>query len=252
MQQEKVDIIEAAMTGARELWPELSGILDRLPPTTCQRQAACCALLPEMTLTEACRLYDFLERLPRERREQLNLKTIEYYFLNPVRVMGCPFLENKNCLVYDVRPFGCRAYGLWSPWGYRSRSEAGIPAKRQVDKAWAAIGVRLPRQVVNFQVKYCREVEPLDDRKLDDRVLESARLDVQALDHRLGALAEAFAVKHFSDLGFVTACRFLGKDSALRNKVIVVREQLQSGDSPSLAYLLEQVREAFPAEGDSE
>lgn len=32
-----------------------------------------------------------------------------------MRPAGCPFLENGACCIYELRPFACRAYGLWGP-----------------------------------------------------------------------------------------------------------------------------------------
>lgn len=231
-------LIQDATPQARLLWPELAEALDGIPSTSCKRRGACCALLPQMTLTEATRLWARLEALPEAEQTRIRVRLVEYFFMNPLRIMGCPLAGDGACLVYADRPFGCRAYGLWSRWEYRRQVELGLPAKRQLLQAWSAIGVTLPRAVVEHRPSYCRNVQVVSGPPVDDYMLKSIGRLVHALDDRLGTAADRFAETYFRDLGFVAAAGILGDETALRKKVAVVREYQELGCSPSLDDIL--------------
>ncbi len=97
----------------------LKNLYSQLPDTSCQRRALCCSLLPELSLLEALEALDQLRKFPPARRRELTQKIIRYFFINPAEITGCPFLEDRDCLIYPSRFFGCRAYGLWSKGHYR-------------------------------------------------------------------------------------------------------------------------------------
>ena len=166
--------------------------------------------------------------------------------------MGCPFLGDGICLVYPARPFGCRAYGLWSAWHYRRMVEKTLPVKRQVEQAWAALSVTLPRQVTQHRLPYCREVHPVDGAPVSDQMLESIRRGIMNLDEQLGPDSRDFAERFVGDLGFLLAARHLSRNEALKGKVAVVREHLSGGASATLDRFLERVRAALKSGGAAE
>jgi len=217
---------------------ELKAVLDRIPAVTCRRRAECCTLLPPMSLIEAGLLFGPLASEPPDSLRRLVRRIVEYFFLNPVRLMGCPFLDDQACLVYPDRPFGCRAYGLWSPRAYRRLVEAGRKSQKEVQKAWASLGVTLPRAVVNHRPVYCRFVTTLNGAEVDDRLLGEVQGRVQELDRRLGRPAGEFSQKYHHDLSFLLTASLLGYEHSLRNKVAVVREHLDHGRSSVLDYLI--------------
>jgi len=222
---------------------ELTALLERIPAATCRRRARCCTLLPPMGLTEAGLLFRRLAAEPPDDLRRLVRRIVEYFFLNPVRLMGCPFLDDQVCLVYADRPFGCRAYGLWSPRAYRRLVEGGRGAQMQVQKAWASLGVTLPGTVVNYRPSYCRFVTPVNGAGVDDRFLDEIQGRIKELDRRLGPPAGEFSQKYHHDLSFLLTASLLGYDQSLRNKLSVVREHLDHGRGPGLDFLLDRAWE---------
>jgi Fe-S-cluster containining protein len=233
-------VIDPARSAAQDLWAELTEARETLPTTNCSRRTDCCALLPPMGLIEALRLMADFDGMTDDRRQALILKCVEYFFLNPVRIMGCPFLEGIDCLVYANRPFGCRAYGLWSPSFYRRRQESAARSKKAVVRAWTSLGVTLPRAVADHRPRYCREVKTVSGPAPDDAAIEAVNLRIQTLDESLGHSSRVFAQTYASDLSFLLTADLLGFEAALQHKVTVVREYLDRGESAGLAYLLDR------------
>ncbi|MGD8450149.1 MAG: hypothetical protein PVF36_13060, partial [Desulfobacterales bacterium] len=106
-------IRELLQTSDRQ-FQELKEVYALLPDTRCQRKTHCCSLLPEITLVEALLAIRRLVEMATAVRNPLIQKIIGYFFLNPVEITSCPFLEGQECTVYPDRFFGCRSYGLWS------------------------------------------------------------------------------------------------------------------------------------------
>ena len=223
---------------ALELKSELERIRNRLPATTCQRRTKCCALLPHMSLMEAALLMQAIDALPPSVGAGIHSRLLSCFFLNAVRITGCPFLENTDCQVYAHRPFGCRAYGLWSTVEYQRQVKASNQAQKAVQKAWGGLGVTLPREVTRHRPPYCRDVTVSGSESIDDAGLSDLGRQIEGLNQRLDPEAGTFASKFSSDLSFLVAAEGMGYDAALQNKVTIVREYLASGESPSLDYIL--------------
>jgi hypothetical protein len=193
-----------------------------------------------MSLIEAVRVHRALDRLSAPAAGRVRRRLIEYFFLNPVRIMGCPFLETSACLIYEDRPLGCRAYGLWSPKAYRKLSEASTRAQEQAGLAWQNLGIALPYSVTGFRPAYCRNVRTLDGVPVGDDALEKVNIEVGRLDRELSPWSEEFGVKYSGDLSFLVAAGLSDFRSALRDKVAVVREYLEHGRSIGLDYILDK------------
>ncbi|MEW5723742.1 MAG: hypothetical protein AB1896_11585 [Thermodesulfobacteriota bacterium] len=234
-------LLDTTRSEALDLSAGLAGTFEELPPTTCARKTECCALLPRMSLAEACLVWEKLEALPGEALLRVSLRLVQYYYLNAVRIMGCPFMEEKDCLVYTGRPFVCRAYGLWSPAEYRRQSRTAREDGKRMEKAWADLGIRLPRDVTGPGPPYCREVRLASGASVSDLNLHQLSGRIQDLDRRL-PFASEFARKYGNDLSFLAAATSAGFEAALRNKVSVVREHLAGGRSASLEYLLAKLK----------
>ena len=235
--------IADALGQARKMAPELGRALSAVPPTECGRRADCCALLPQMSLLEAALLVDAAAKLRQDARVQIEVRLVEYFLLNAARIMGCPFLEQGGCLLYERRPFGCRAYGLWSPAEYNRQADGVAAGWRAVQKAWQDLGVTLPRAVTGHRLEYCRLVRPVEGKSIDDRGLKKIGTAIQTLDRKLGPPTRAFTNNFMNDLSFLTAAAVSGPESALRNKAAAVREYLDQGRSPSLDFVLDRTRQ---------
>jgi hypothetical protein len=215
----------------------LQGLYARLPATRCRRRTHCCALLPEASLVEVLAALAAIQEFPSERRLDLLKKAIRYFLVNPLEITSCPFLEGADCLIYADRFFGCRAYGLWSPEEYERRSEANRQAKRGLGEQWLRLGVRLPAAVLDFQVPYCREVEPAVGPG-EDRELIAAEEAIEKIADQLGPEANRFRNLYFSDLSILLAGLLLGVPEALRLKFTLVQEGRRTGSRNGLEKAL--------------
>lgn len=216
----------------------LEDLYARLPATRCRRRARCCSLLPEMSLVEALAALNRLQHFPTDQRLSLLKKLVRYFLINPMEITFCPFLEGTDCLVYEDRFFGCRAYGLWSPEEYGRRAAANQLAKSRMGEQWLRLGVRLPAAVIAFKVPYCRQVMPLEADLVTDS-LPAAEEEVEHLSQSIDPGGQRlFRDCYFSDLSFLIAGLILGIPAALRLKFSVVKEGLQTGDRAPLDEVL--------------
>lgn len=212
-----------------------------LPETRCQRRALCCSLLPEMTLLEALGAIRLVAAMAPAIRMEVTRGFLRYFLLNPLEISSCPFLRGSDCLIYRERFFGCRAYGLWSPPHYEGEAARSRRAKELSRKQWAHLGVRLPREVVEFQVPYCPHVEVLDDGVVDDALLLAAQDRLEHLSRQLGPWHEVFRGSYFADLSFLMAGLAIGYTEAVRMKFSLVREVVATGNKTRIAEVLETI-----------
>jgi hypothetical protein len=224
----------------------LQGLYARLPATRCRRRAGCCALLPEASLVEVLAAFAGIQKLPTERRLGLLKQAVRYFLINPLEITSCPFLEETDCLVYADRFFGCRVYGLWSPEEYSRRAEANRLAKKNMGDQWLRLAVRLPASVLDFQVPYCREVEPIKGNPADDQGLIALEEEIEKISGQFGPEADRFRHLYFSDLSFLLAGLLLGIPEALRLKFTLVQAGLRTGSRQALEKALQGL--VFPAD----
>ena len=240
-----------ALVSSRPLLEKLDSLYAGIPAMTCDRRGLCCGLLPEMGFLEYMGVLEAVQRLDPARVNSLAAGLVSYFFINPVRLSPCPFLDNSLCLVYPRRPLGCRLYGLWSREKYTERSLDNKQAKYSVQAAWRKLGVNLPPEVVNFSLPYCDRVRLEGDGLITDERLDS--LDESAAEIARGAKWEStFRERYFSDPSFAAASAVVGYGRALALKVSIVRELLARGESSTLDSVLaslnqQTIRTIFPS-----
>ncbi len=213
----------------------------QLPSTSCRRRTLCCSLLPEMSLVEALSAVQLLVDLVPKQRHQLSRRMIRYFFLNPVEICMCPFLDGQECLVYQDRFFGCRAYGLWSKSYYQQQAEHSREAKRLSQEQWQRLGVSLPQEVVDFHLDYCPHVELEEDVVVDDENLLHASDTIGAISGQLAPWHDSFRQGYFSDLSFLLVSNVLGSQEAIQLKFEIVRGVLSNGKKERLAKIVEDI-----------
>jgi Fe-S-cluster containining protein len=170
---------------AQQLFGRLKMLYERIPTTTCNRQAHCCALMPEVSYVEFLHVVSALGKLPQDMQTETMEKTIKYFFLNAVRIGNCPFLHHNVCRIYEDRPFTCRAYGLWSKACYEVLVAKNKRAKEPVRAAWKTLGVKLPADVVAYQPAHCEHVTITSDGPITDAELDLIQAEVFSLDSDL-------------------------------------------------------------------
>ena len=169
-----------------------------------------------------------VDMAPDMRRRLIKI-IVGYFFLNPVEVTSCPFLDGKDCLIYQDRFFGCRAYGLWSPGYYEKLAARSRQAKARFQKQWENLGVSLPQTVIDFQVPYCLCVET-DGHAVTDETLLYALDTIETLSRDFSQWHHSFSQRYFSDLSFLLGSLVFGFTGAVQMKFATVRDILTTGN----------------------
>ena len=235
------EVTAGLLSQSLALRQELRDVYRLLPETRCRRRSLCCSLLPEMTLVEALTAVGQLAAMAPAVRMEITRGFIRYFLMNPVELSACPFLRGKDCRIYQERFFGCRAYGLWSRARYEGEAARHRQAKEFSRKQWERLGVRLPRDVVEFQVPYCLDVEPVGDGMVDDALLLSAQDRVEELSGQFGPWHKVFRTHYFADVSFLLASLAFGVREAVATKFSLVRDVVNTEDRGRLTAILEEV-----------
>ena len=239
------EVIRDLLERSTEQRSALEEAYAQLPHTQCGRRTYCCSLLPEMNLLEALSTVHQLLEMEPEYRLWISKRLLRYFFLNPVEILSCPFLEGHNCLIYRKRFFGCRAYGLWSEEHYREKAEFSRQTKSLSQREWQRLGVSLPQEVVDFNVDYCPYVEVDGDTLVDDEFLLQTFESIEAISEQLLPWHEEFHQKYFSDLSFLLASVSLGLHRAVQLKFEVVRQILVTGDKRKVDQIMDRLGDSL-------
>ena len=103
------NVIKKLLKTSVPLFQELKETYALLPASRCQRKTDCCSILPQAALVEALAVIRRLVNMEHSIRGQLIQNIIGYFFLNPVKITSCPFLDSRDCLIYADRFLGCRS-----------------------------------------------------------------------------------------------------------------------------------------------
>lgn len=242
-----VNIVEDLLKNLSVLRKELGKTYEKLPTTRCKRKTECCSLMPEMTLLEALDAIQNVISMQKDIRLSMYKKIVRYFMTNPVTIMKCPFLEGEECLIYSNRFFGCRAYGLWSKEYYEKLSEQSRHIKRHIRKVWEEMNIHLPKVIIEFQVPYCNDIAPVDERAVNDDILLGIAETVENLSQQYARWHNLFRDNYFSDLSFLMASLIFGVNDAISLKFNVVSDILRSDKRDRLDNLLNKIPDIFQA-----
>jgi Fe-S-cluster containining protein len=198
-------------------------------------------MLPEMSLVEALAVIKRLLDMPSGKRSQFVQNIVNYFFLNPVEIILCPFLKGQDCLIYEDRFFGCRAYGLWSQEYYEKLSAGVRQAKNHLREQWKNLGLSLPSKVVNFQVPYCTYVEIDGHAFIDDRMLLNISDKIEAISVHISQRHQSFTRIYFSDLSFLLSSLAFGFTESIQMKFAVVRDIITTGNMTGLEKIIDEL-----------
>ena len=224
---------------------ELKKLYAQLPETNCKRRALCCSLLPGMSLLEALLAVQNICTMKPEKRLSVYRKIVRYFMANPVEVIKCPFLEGDACLIYQDRFFGCRAYGLWSQEYYEKISEQDRNAKIYIRTMWEKMDVHLPKEIVEFQVPYCADVETVMKEPIRDDMILSVAVSVENLSQQFSPWHYIFRQDYFSDLSFLMASLIFGVHGAVSLKFTIVNDVINKGNRARLNEVIHSVTDVF-------
>jgi Fe-S-cluster containining protein len=235
--------LETAIHKAEPVLQSLQRLYRRLPETRCQceQPGVCCAFLPQMTWMEALQWAGLIQQKSADARTAILQKFLEFYLTNPVRSAGCPFLENGACGNYKLRPFACRAYGLWSPDFGKARTQKSRQDRKALLQMWQKFGLKLPPQTVEFEIDYCDKVRCAGKKSMTDSQLMDILQQIYGLDQALPDLRTKFEAEYHSDFSFLIASLALGYRKAVLGKFAVIKEMVQRGTGQRLEQMLSQV-----------
>ncbi len=135
----------------------LRKLYGEIPGTTCARCGECCFESPCISFVEFAYICDMIRRRHLEKKHPNLLHAILGYVWKDLILEGtyCPFLSERECVIYDFRPFHCRIWGLRSPEDVdESRQRAG-EYMEAMQKQYATMGISIPDQKVNKRIANC-------------------------------------------------------------------------------------------------
>lgn len=239
------EVIRELLAGSATQRLALKETYAQLPSTRCRRRTHCCSLLPEMSLVEALTAIQLLVDMVPKQRHQLRRRMIHYFFLNPLEICMCPFLEGQGCLVYQDRFLGCRTYGLWSRKYYQKQAKLSQQAKLLGQQQWQRLGVALPQEVVDFHLDYCPHVEAEGDVSVNDELLVQTSDVIDSISAQLVPWHDQFRQEYFSDLSFLLASISLGLQQAIQLKFEIVRDILSTGNREKVEHTVDKLDDFF-------
>jgi len=194
-----------------------------------------------MSLLEALSAVQQLLEMEPEQRLWMNRRLLRYFLLNPVEILSCPFLEGRNCLIYQNRFFGCRSYGLWTEEHYRKKAEQSRQAKTLSQREWQRLGVSLPQEIIDFHLDYCPYVALEGDALVEDKLLLQTSDRIEAISGQLVPWHDKFHQEYFSDLSFLLASISLGLRRAVQLKFEIVRHILNGGNKERVDRIVDKL-----------
>jgi len=229
----------------RKLRRRLNYTYEQVPETTCRRKAGCCFNCAEVYLAEYANIGNFVSRLPDEARGFILNQAVHYELLSLVTLdYQCPFLRDKDCLTYEVRPLQCRFYGLYPDQEYLELMADSRRSNAELGRMYAEkYGLRLPEEALLYDVNQCpNNVDGSGKRAVvgsfeRDRLfsqISSAQFDAFGdIDEEEIPIRSRFSLylmmEHFTD------------DEQLRIKVATMKEYLRSGELPFLHEALKRM-----------
>ena len=236
--------IKEAAQKARPVFEKIQRLYRKLPETTCncREPGKCCAFLPEMTLMEALQWYRVLQQMGDDKRVVLIRKFVEFYLTNPIRQIGCPFLSEGHCGIYEFRSFACRAYGLWSKKMGQERTNQSRQEKMKLVKMWQRYGIDLSPEAIAGEMDYCGQFDCLSDVKISDNRIMEILQEIYLLDNELADLQTKFENEYHSDFSFLVASLSLSTKKAILGKFAIIKELSRSGTEKHLNNLLSQIK----------
>lgn len=236
--------IRKAINRSRPAYDKIQSLYQQLPETTCacEKPGACCAYLPEMTLMEALQWIRVLNQTPASDPVALIRKFVKFYLTNPLRNMGCPFLSEGHCSIYEFRTFACRAYGLWSKTMGQERTHQSREDKMLLVLMWQRYGIEMAPEKIADEMDYCLQVGCKRDLKISDSRLMAVLQEIYLLDNELADLQVRFENKYHSDFSFLITSMALSPKKAVLGKLAVVKELNRKGTDKHLRNLLLQIK----------
>lgn len=236
--------IQEAACKARPVSEKIQSLYQQLPETTCtcEEPGSCCAFLPEITLMEALQWFRVLQQMPDAERAALIRKFVEFYLTNPIRQIGCPFLSEGHCGIYEFRAFACRAYGLWSKTMGQARTQQSREGKLKLVNVWHRYGIEMAPTAIAAEMDYCDHIGCNSDKRISDTRLMAVLQEIYLIDNELADLQTKFENEYYSDFSFLMTSLAFSTKKAVLGKFAVINELSRSETDKRLNNLLSQIK----------
>lgn len=231
-----------AFAGTNRLFDRLDRVYEKFPETVCKMCGTCCSDPPPATLVEFLNVYRYVrDNLSADQQQELVYKSAEFFFLELVNLdLHCPFLSADNkCLVYEVRPLGCRAYGQLTEEEFEKRNTSR--RLEQISEYFREhYGFSLPQEVLDFKLPYCRDIEN-PKGKIEGELIDAAMVHLLEQDAKIVPASVAFEQGTLVPLAYHLAMTAL-PEGVRAKRPAIMKEYLEQGRSPLLEKFLERTK----------
>lgn len=136
-------------------WTKLEAIYNSAPTGHCPGCGTCCYDAVTVSLVEFLAIENHLI-VTGQLNEALRESMRAFVTQELTTVQACPFLTEKRCSIYSVRPLTCRLYGFQSHNEQMTRRRVLLKQHKQMAKAYEiAYGYRIPKAVVDHVLFHC-------------------------------------------------------------------------------------------------
>lgn len=164
------------------LFAKLQETYNNIPQTSCAGCATCCNWgSPPAFFIEYLNMYKYLRDNMKDNWQEILKRSTEYFYLELVDPnQKCPFLVDNKCSIYSVRPFTCRSFGLLSKEDFET-GDRGL--KQLGQKFWDEYGIRIPDELINFELPWCDKVVSDLGSYMDKSTLAGFAAQIGTLDN---------------------------------------------------------------------
>jgi hypothetical protein len=110
---------------------------------------------------------------------------------------------------------------------------------------WGELNVRLPKEIIEFQVPYCTDIEPLSPKAVNDDMILRVAETVEDLSSQFSKWHYLFRKTYFSDFGFMMTSLVFGVNDSVSLKFNVVSDIVKNNTRTRLDNLLKKIPDIF-------
>lgn len=153
----------------RKLSQQLETIYSSIPGGQCDGCAKCCTESVHTFFVEFIQIYKYL--VDNNLYEEMMKKIEQHYFSELTDAQDCPFLnQQKQCVIYPVRPLVCRLFGYATRDEHESNYERVFEMNKSADDYFfEEMGVHLGESVMQHKIEYCESFVPGRSITLEER-----------------------------------------------------------------------------------
>lgn len=223
---------------------QLGFIYRQIPANKCERCADCCFASAEVLFSEFINIYSYVQSLPENVQNTIAERVIRYEFLSLMTLdYKCPFLEDKNCLIYEVRPLQCRFFGLYPRQEYSQLRENSLNQNTQLAQYYARIHrLLLPKEVMTYDIDQCNNNFDDQGRRIIFTSVERDLIYNQVFTIHDRLLPDLITLDEdeLNRFTFLYSLVHFNSDELLKMRVEIAREYLNTQKTTKLDNLLKQ------------